>query len=346
METTITSSTASVGRDWKKIVARYQQVDLGKSIGQLITSIAPYLLLWILMYYSLSVSYWLTLALSLLTSGFLLRIFILFHDCTHGALFKSRRANDIVGIITGLFAFTPYGEWRYRHNLHHATTGNLDARGWWDIDVLTVDEFLALPRWQQWRYRIYRNPIVLFMIGAPFFFLVLQRFPRRDSRPRERNSILLTNVLLIVVVTAICSLIGWQAFMLVQLPVAILSSTLGLWMFYVQHQFERTYWEHKPEWDYVTASLQGSSYYKLPRLLQWFTGNIGFHHIHHLSPKIPNYNLEACFMENPMFQDVHTLTLASSLMTISAKLWDENGKRMINFRELPQVLELQRASQI
>lgn len=344
MQTTIPYGVTSVPRDWRKIIAPYQQVNLRKSIVQLVNSIVPYLLLWVVMYYTLRISYALTLLISVLASGFLLRIFILFHDCTHAALFKSRRANDIFGIITGLFAFTPYGEWRYRHNLHHATNGNLDERGWWDIEVLTVDEYLALPRWQQLRYRIYRNPIVLFMIGAPFFFLVLQRFPRRGTRMKELKSILFTDALLIVIVGLLCWLIGWREYVMIQLPIAILSSTLGLWMFYVQHQFERTYWEHKPEWDYVTASIQGSSYYKLPRILQWFTGNIGFHHIHHLSPKIPNYNLEACFMENPMFQEVHVLTLGSSLETVFAKLWDEKNKRMINFNELAQARSLQRAS--
>jgi omega-6 fatty acid desaturase (delta-12 desaturase) len=290
--------------------------------------------MWYLMYLSLSVHYALTLLLSLVASGFLLRIFIIFHDCTHGSFFKSRRANDIAGIICGLLAFTPYDEWRHRHNLHHATTGNLDKRGWWDIDVLTVKEYLALPPRQQLVYRLYRNPIILFAIGATFFFIVIQRIPRRGSKPKQRNSVLWTNVGLVALNGALIWLVGWQAYLLIQVPIAILSSTFGLWMFYVQHQFEQAYWEWDPEWDYVTASLKGSSFYRLPKILQWFTGNIGFHHIHHLSAKIPNYRLEQCYRENTLFQDVNVITLRTSLEAIRAKVWDEDRKRMLDFKEV------------
>jgi omega-6 fatty acid desaturase (delta-12 desaturase) len=322
------------GMSWQKIVAKYHGPDLRLSIGQLVTSFVPYIALWYLMYLSLSYSYAITLLLSVLASGFLLRIFIIFHDCTHGSFFKSRRANEIVGVICGLASFTPFGEWRHRHNLHHATTGNLDKRGWWDIDVLTVKEYLALPPRKQLVYRLYRNPIILFMIGATFFFIVIQRIPRRDSRPKEIKSVLWTNVGLVLLYGPIIWLVGWQAFLLIQVPIAILSSTVGLWMFYVQHQFEQAYWEYDPEWDYVTASLKGSSFYKLPRILQWFTGNIGFHHIHHLSAKIPNYRLEQCYRENTLFQDVTEITLGSSLQAINAKVWDEELKRMLDFKEV------------
>jgi omega-6 fatty acid desaturase (delta-12 desaturase) len=322
------------GVSWQQIVARYQGPDLRMSIWQLVTSFLPYIALWYLMYLSLQYSYLITLALSVLASGFLLRIFIIFHDCTHGSFFKSRRANEWAGRVCGLLAFTPFGEWRHRHNLHHATTGNLDKRGWWDIDVLTVREYLALPRHKQLIYRLYRNPIVLFMIGAPIFFIILQRIPRRGARPKEIRSVLWTDLALAAMVGGLVWLLGWQAFLLIQLPIAVLSSTVGLWMFYVQHQFEQAYWEHDPEWDYVTASLKGSSYYQLPRVLQWFTGNIGFHHIHHLSAKIPNYRLEQAFRENPLFQDVTTITLGTSLAVLKAKAWDEDLKRMLDFREL------------
>ncbi len=322
---------ASGKPQWQRIVQQYQGSDTRQSIVQLVTSVVPYFALWYLMYLSLSYSYAITLVLSIFASGFLLRSFIIFHDCTHGSFFNSRKANDVVGVFTGLLSFTPYAAWRHRHALHHATTGNLDRRGWWDIEVYTVKEFEALPKWEQIRYRLYRHPFILFVMGSTVFFLLLQRIPRRDSKKAELTSIMWTNVALVVLVAAMCYLVGWREFIMIQLPIAFLSSTVGLWMFYVQHQFEQAYWEHSDEWDYLTASLKGSSYYKLPRVLQWFTGNIGFHHIHHLSAKIPNYRLEQCFNDNELFQDVTTITLKTSLEAFDAKLWDEDRKLMIGF---------------
>jgi omega-6 fatty acid desaturase (delta-12 desaturase) len=318
---------------WLRIVAQYQGANRRQSMTQIITSFGPYFLLWIPMYISLSYSYWITLALSVLASGFLLRTFIIFHDCTHGSFFKSRKANDAIGIIAGLLSFTPYHEWRHRHNLHHATTGNLDKRGWWDIEVVTVREYLQLAKWERLRYRLYRNPWLMFGLGSTLFFLVVQRFPRRDARKRERNSVLLTNLAIVGMAAGMSALIGLKAYLMIQLPIAILSSMIGLWMFYVQHQFEEGYWEHNPEWDYVTASLKGSSYYKLPRILQWFTGNIGFHHIHHLSPKIPNYKLPACHNENPSLQ-VKPMTLLFSLKSLHLRLWDEENGIMVGWSAL------------
>jgi omega-6 fatty acid desaturase (delta-12 desaturase) len=330
---------------WQTIVARYTTPDLRLSVWQLCNSLIPYLVLWYLMYLSLSYSYWITLALSVVASGFLLRCFIIFHDCTHGAFFKSRKANDVVGIILGLLSFTPYYEWRHRHALHHATTSDLDRRGWWDIDTLTVREYLALPKWKQLRYRLYRNPIILFGLGSSLFFLVIQRWPAPGDRARERNSVIGTNFAIAGMIAGMSALIGFENYLLIQLPIAFISSALGLWMFYVQHQFEEGYWAPHEEWDYVTASLQGSSYYKLPRILQWFTGNIGYHHIHHLSSKIPNYRLQACFEENEMFREVNTLTFWSSLQAVTANLWDEEQKKMISFGQLKK-LQLQPAQQV
>lgn len=342
MENTRTSQKAAAIPHWQRIVAQYQGADTRQSVWQIISSFGPYVALWVLMYLSLSYSYWITLGLAVLASGFLVRTFIIFHDCTHGSFFKSRRANDTLGILFGLLSFTPYYEWRHRHNLHHATTGNLDKRGWWDIDVLTVREYLELNKWERLRYRLYRNPLLMFGLGSTLFFLVIQRFPRGDAKGRERNNVLWTDLMIAGMVAGMSALIGFKEYLIIQLPIVILASTIGLWMFYVQHQFEEAYWERNPEWDYVTASLKGSSYYKLPRILQWFTGNIGFHHIHHLSAKIPNYRLEACFKENEIFQDVTTITLRTSLQAVFAKLWDENQKKMIDFKDLKAMqLELQ-----
>jgi omega-6 fatty acid desaturase (delta-12 desaturase) len=346
MEHTRMAKTQTQKPQWQRIVAKYQGADYRQSITQIVTSFGPYVGLWVLMYISLAYSYWLTLGLSVLASGFLLRTFIIFHDCTHGSFFLSRRANDRLGIIAGLLSFTPYHEWRHRHNLHHATVGNLEKRGWWDIDVLTVREYMQLSKRQRLRYRLYRNPWLMFGLGSTLFFLVIQRLARRGARKRERNSVYWTNLAIAGIVAGMSALIGLKAYLMIQLPVVILSSTIGLWMFYVQHQFEAGYWEHNSEWDYVTASLKGSSYYKLPRMLQWFTGNIGFHHIHHLSASIPNYRLEACYQENPVFQDVTVLTLRTSLKAVAAKLWDEEQKRMIDFKDLKGIvseLELERA---
>jgi acyl-lipid omega-6 desaturase (Delta-12 desaturase) len=329
-----TAETSSVKSHWQRVLARYQGADVRQSVWQIATSFVPYLALCYLMYHSLAFSYWITLGLAVLASGFHLRTFIIFHDCTHGSFFTSQKANDALGIIAGLLSFTPYYEWRHRHALHHATVGNLDRRGWWDIDMLTVREYLDLPTWARWRYRLYRNPLIMFGLGATLFFLVLQRIPRRDARKRERASVYWTNLALLAMIVGLSTLIGFKAYLLVQLPIVVISSTIGLWVFYVQHQFEDGYWAHNPEWDFVTAALKGSSYYKLPRLLQWFTGNIGFHHIHHLSAKIPNYRLEACYEENALFQEVNTITLWTSLQAISAKLWDEDQRRMVGFREV------------
>jgi acyl-lipid omega-6 desaturase (Delta-12 desaturase) len=322
---------------WQDIVAQYQGADVRQSLTQIATSLIPYMVLWYLMYLSLAYSYWITLALAVIASGFMLRIFIIFHDCTHGSFFRSRKLNDFVGVVAGLLSFTPYGAWRYRHALHHATTGNLDQRGWWDIDVLTVQEYLHLSAGKRLWYRLYRNPVLMFGIGATFFFLIVQRFSRKGAKPQERRSIRWTNVGIVAMLGALTALVGVEQLILIQLPIAIMASSAGLWMFYIQHQFEAAYWERDPEWDYVTASLKGSSYYRLPRLLQWFTGNIGFHHIHHLSAKIPNYRLEACYQENPLFQEVNVITLRQSFQALSAKLWDEDQKRMVGFRNLPPI---------
>ena len=318
---------------WQPIVARYQTSELRRSLWQIANSVIPFLVLWYVMLRSLAVGYWLTLLLAIPTAGFLMRVFIIFHDAGHGSFFKSTRANTLIGWITGLLTWTPYEWWRHGHAMHHATAGDLDRRGYGDVYTMTVAEYLAAPWWTRLLYRVTRSPLVMFTVGPLILFVVGQRFYTPSTGRRERNSVLQTDLALLVLVGGLVWLIGWQAFVLVELPVVLLSTAVGVWLFYVQHNFDRAYFVRREDWDYFTAGMNGSSFYKLPRLLQWFTGNIGFHHIHHLSPKIPNYNLPKCYQENPVFQ-VRPVTILVSLKSLSYRLWDEQQQRLVGFREL------------
>jgi acyl-lipid omega-6 desaturase (Delta-12 desaturase) len=325
------------GPPWKAIVARYQEPALGRGIWQLVNTMVPYAALWYLMYWSLSISYWLTAGLALLAGGLLVRVFIIFHDCGHGSFFKSRLANDIVGIITGVLCFTPYYRWRWEHAVHHSSSGDLDRRGTGDVWTLTVQEYLEASRWKRFAYRLARNPLVLFVIAPVLLFMVLERLPKGKGGRRERLSVHVTNLLILLIAFGLSRAFGWQAYLILQLAVVMVAGSAGIWLFYVQHQFEGVYWERGERWDYVKAALQGSSFYKLPRVLQWFSGNIGFHHIHHLSPRIPNYHLEKCHRSEPLFQDVKAVTLFGSLKSISFRLWDEQRRRMVGYSELARV---------
>jgi len=316
---------------WQQVVAKYDNPDLRRSVWQVLNSFVPYFVLWYVMYRSLAVSYWITLVLSVLAAGFLVRIFIIFHDCGHGAFFKSQKASDVMGFIAGVLTFTPYYRWRHEHAMHHAAAGDLDRRGAGDIWTLTVKEYLGLSPRKRLAYRIYRNPLVMFGIGSLFLFLIYYRFPRRGVGKRERHSVYWTNLAIFVILTLISVTIGIKAFVLIQLPVMVIASTAGVWLFYVHHQFEGVYWEHHDKWDYVTAALQGSSFYKLPKVLQWVTGNIGFHHVHHLAPRIPNYYLERCHAEDPIFQEVKPITLLASLKLLTLRLWDEDRRQLVGF---------------
>jgi len=318
-------------RSWMEIVARYQRPAAWRGIWQMLTSIVPYVALWFLMYLCLSVSVWLALPLALLGGGFLVRIFIIFHDCTHGSFFKSRRANEIVGSVLGVLCFTPFYRWRWEHSVHHASAGDLDRRGTGDVWTMTVREYLQASRWKRFAYRLARNPIILFVIAPLFLFVVLQRIPTGKEGKRERLSVYWTNAALALIAVGLCWVFGWKAYLFLQLTAMMVAGSAGVWLFYVQHQFEDVYWEHRKEWDYEKAALQGSSYYKLPRILQWFSGNIGFHHIHHLSPSIPNYHLEKCQRSEPLFQTVKPLTLLASLKCFTFRLWDERRRRMVGY---------------
>lgn len=327
-------NSAPQAQSWQKAVADYQTPHTWRSWWQVINTLVPFFLLWILMVLSLDVSYWLTLLLAIPTAGFFARTFIIFHDCGHGSFFKSKRANDTLGFITGILTLTPYYRWRHDHAVHHASVGDLDRRGVGDIMTLTVKEYQQKSGWDRLVYRVTRHPLALFTVGPLGLFLINNRFSTRTSGKRERYSVYWTNLALLVIVLLISVTIGLKAFFLVLLPVMILGTTAGIWLFYVQHQFQGVYWERHERWDYLSAALKGSSYYKLPRLLQWFSGNIGFHHIHHVSPRIPNYYLEKCHRDNPMFQGVKTLTLLSSMRCMFLSLWDEDKNELVSFGDL------------
>jgi acyl-lipid omega-6 desaturase (Delta-12 desaturase) len=316
---------------WKQAVAKYQQPSLWRSVFQLVNSFVPYGLLWFLMYRSLAVSTWITLLLAIPAGGFLMRLFIIHHDCGHGSFFRSRRANDIVGFITGVLTFTPYHFWRWEHAVHHAGSGDLDRRDLGAVWTLTVQEYLEAPLWKRVGYRLVRNPFVLLVLIPSILFLILHRFASARASKRDRWSVYWTNFLILAVAVVLSLLMGLKAYLVIQLSVMAVSCTMGVWLFYVQHQFEGVNWQRHGEWDYTSAALEGSSYYKLPRILQWFSGNIGFHHIHHLSPRIPNYYLEKCHNEDPLFQRVTTVTLLSSLKSLTYRLWDERHHRLVGF---------------
>jgi acyl-lipid omega-6 desaturase (Delta-12 desaturase) len=316
---------------WQKLVAKYQNPSRGRSIWQLINTLVPYAVLWYFMYKSLAVSYWLTLALGILAAGFLVRIFVIFHDCGHGSFFKSMKANHFWGFVTGFLSFTPYDYWRHDHAQHHASAGDLDERGFGDIWTMTVKEYLKASPWTRFQYRMVRNPFCLFLIAPAFLFLIVHRFPSMDNKVKGMRAVHLTNLAIVGMAAVISFFIGIKAYLLIQLPVMAIAASAGVWLFYVQHQFEGVYWERHENWDYVDEALKGSSFYKLPRVLQWFTGSIGFHHIHHLAPKIPNYNLEKCYNEVPLFQEIKPITFLSSLKSITFRLWDEQHQRLVGF---------------
>jgi omega-6 fatty acid desaturase (delta-12 desaturase) len=322
--------------DLKTALILYRGSVLQKSIWQLLSSVLPLFFLWVIMWFSLQYSYILTLALAVPTAGFMLRTFMIQHDCGHGSFFESQYMNDITGFLLGVLTLTPYHHWKKSHSLHHATSGNLDRRGYGDIKVLTVNEYLALSPLRKLMYRLFRNPFFLFGVGPIFYFAVIQRFPYYSSPSwkKERQGVYWTNLLIFAIVWLLSSCIGLREFLLIELPVVAIGSSAGVWLVFVQHHFQGTYWRRHENWDYFVAGLAGSSYYELPKLLQWFTANIGFHHIHHLDSKIPNYRLEECFEQNPILQKVKRLTFFESLSCPSLKLWNESEAKMISFRDL------------
>lgn len=325
---------------WRAIVLKFQKSSPWRASWQLVNTLVPFAACWFLMWLSMSWSLWLIPPLAVLAGLFLIRIFIIFHDCGHGSFFKSRLANDIVGFITGVFTFTPYFHWRWEHSIHHASAGSLDRRGTGDVWTMTVEEYLNASRWKRFAYRLARNPFVLFVIAPLFLFLIQQRFSASKASPRERWSVYWMNLAILAVAVGLSMAFGFVPYLLIQLVVILVGGGLGIWMFYVQHQFEDVYWEREEHWDFTAAALQGSSFYKLPRILQWFSGNIGFHHIHHLSSRIPNYNLERCHKSDPLFQQVKPITLLSSLKSLKLRLWDEKRGQLVGWRHLKTMRDL------
>lgn len=328
---------SSLYRHLPDIVKRYQRPSTRKAAIQVLNSFLPFIGLWIAMYLLHGISFWLTAALALVNAFFLVRIFIIQHDCGHQSFTASKKANNIIGAISSLLTFIPYKYWAKNHNYHHGHNGILDNhRDIGDINTLTVREFRALNRFQKLKYMVFRSAPVLFVIGPLVYIFYNNRFPiiRLKGWEHANRSLIWNNILLFSIHSALIFFLGWQAFLLVHFPILVAFGTIAIWFFYIQHQHEFTYKAAKENWDYLRASIQGSSYYKLPRLFHWLSGNIGYHHIHHLNSLVPNYELARCHRENPVFDEVaNALTFTQSLRCIFNKLWDEDGEKMIGWRE-------------
>lgn len=339
------STQPTTRQDLIQTVAKYAQSDYRKAIWQISNTLIPYLGLWALMIFTVlqGYSYWITLMLSVAAAGFLVRTFILFHDCCHSAFFPSRIANKIFGNIAGIMTFTSYGDWKRTHIIHHSASGDLDRRGVGDIWTLTVDEYLASSRLKRFAYRFFRNPLVLFIIVPPILFLILQRFTSSDAGKRERQSIIFTNSAIAAIIAVMSLTLGFWNYLAIQLPIILIAASVGMWLFYVQHQYEDVYWSRHQSWDLTKSGLEGSSYYKLPKVLQWIAGNIGLHHIHHVRANIPNYNLQRCYDEVPALQTVAPLTLGKSLKSLWLNLWDEQGQKLVSFRSIKMLPRLKTA---
>ena len=323
-------------RSWNEILGPYKVAHLGRSLFQLSSTALLFAGGWYLMLRSLEVGWWLTWLLALPVGGLVTRLFIIQHDCGHGSFFRSPKANNAVGFVLGVLTLTPYQYWRRTHAIHHATSGDLDRRELGDIDTLTVQEYLARGRWGRLGYRLYRSMLVLLVVGPLYQFVLKHRLPLDApwSWKREWGSVAWTNAALAAVLLVAWRTIGLGTLLLVHGPVLVVTGALGVWLFYVQHQFEDTYWERHPEWDFHRAGIEGSSYLDLPAVLHWFTGNIGYHHVHHLSSRIPNYSLRRCLEENPELRHVTRLTMTGTLRCARLKLWDEERHELIGFREL------------
>ncbi len=319
---------------WHEALAVYAQPRLRRGLLDIVTSAVPYLALCVARYLLLPVSPLLAVALVIPTAGFLVRVFVVFHDCTHDSLLPSRRANRWAGRVLGLLVLSTFYQWRHEHAGHHATSGDLDRRGQGDVETLTVAEYQARPWRGRLAYRLFRHPLVMFGLGPVFAMLIEPRLVRRGTRSRMRNSVLATDAALAVIVAALCWLIGWEDLLIVWAPPALLAGSVGIWLFYVQHQFENVNWQRHHEWNYADAALRGSSYLKLPKPLQFFTANIGLHHVHHLNSRIPNYNLQRAHDTNVIFAAVPTVSIRDGLRAVNLKLWDEDTGQLVTFAQV------------
>ena len=318
---------------WRECLAPFARSELWRSCLDLLTSAVAYLVVSAGMVLALRVSVWITIGLAPLSAMCLLRTYIVFHDCSHGSFMGSRRANLWVGSVCAMLVVTPFVRWRYDHAVHHATSGDLDRRGIGDLPTLTVEEYNARSARGRLAYRAFRHPAVMFGLGPVVAMIIGPRLIGRDAPPRMRRSVLGTDAVLAIVSAALIWGIGIMAALVVWLPAALIAGAVGIWLFYVQHQFEDAYWQRTDSWSYADAALRGSSFLKLPRVLQFATGNIGYHHVHHLSVRIPNYHLQRAHEQTPAFSAVPVLSLLDGLRAVRLKLWDERTGRMVTFAE-------------
>ena len=327
--------SSRTARDWLKILADYREPSASRSIIEIIITLAPLAVLWVLAWAAMSISYWLTLAIAIPAAAFLVRLFLIQHDCGHGTFFKRKTANDWVGRVLGVMTLTPYFVWRRAHAIHHSTSGNLDKRGTGDIDTLTVEEYGKLPMWPRIGYHVYRNPIVMFVVGPAYLFLVQNRLPKGFMTEGWRYwlSAMGTNLGIAAFACVMIWLVGAKPFLMVHLPIVLLAASFGVWLFYVQHQFEDAVWDNEGEWNQHEAALQGSSYYEMPAPLSWLTANIGVHHVHHLYSRIPYYRLNQVLRDHPELTDVKRITLRESVACVKLRLWDEQQRRLVTFAE-------------
>ena len=328
--------TPNDARRWPQVLARYRQPSNGRGLVEVAITVVPLAALWLLAWLTLDVGYWLTLPLALASGAFLLRLFMIQHDCSHGSFFRHRLANDWIGRLAGIVTMTPYDVWRRTHATHHASSGNLDRRGMGDVDTLTVEEYRARSMWGRLRYRLYRHPLVMFGLGPAYLFLLQHRLPiglMRGNGWRPWISTMATNLTIALVAGGLIWLIGIKAFLLVHLPALLVAASIGVWLFYVQHQFEDTVWASDGKWNAQDAALHGSSHYDLPAFLRWFTANIGMHHVHHLSSRIPFYRLPRVLRDHPELRHVSRLTLLESFRCVRLALWDGTQRRLVSFRE-------------
>ena len=329
--------TATAARTWTQIVSRYREPSRARSVVELAITAVPLVALWAAAWAALWLGYyWASLLIAVPAAAFLVRLFMIQHDCGHGAFFRHRLANDWVGRVLGVLTLTPYDFWRQTHLLHHATSGNLSRRGIGDIDTLTVSEYRALSRWGRLQYRLYRHPLVMFGLGPAYLFMLQHRLPVGLMRGGWKPwlSTQATNAAIALVAITLIWFIGLKALLLVHLPIILLAASIGVWLFYVQHQFERTSWNEDPAWNLHEAALHGSSHYDLPCILRWFTANIGIHHVHHLCSRIPYYRLPLVLRDHPELGAVGRVTLLGSVRCVRLALWDENRQRLVSFRDL------------